>query len=72
MGGEELLGGAVVGDGELGEVAPGDGGEGGVEFDADDGSRKGDSAGDEEGAAFAGADVEEGGAVDGEGGARCG
>ncbi len=48
------------------DVGLGDGGEAGVELDADD-LVEGGFGGDEEGAAFAGADVEEGVAVDGEG-----
>ncbi len=48
------------------EIALGDVGQLGVEFDADD-LAEGKFAGDEHGAAFAGADVEEGVAVDGVG-----
>src|SRR5580658_201821 len=53
-----------VGGGPLGHILAGDAGEGRVEFDADDFAEV-EFAGDEQAAAFAGADVEEGVAVDG-------
>lgn len=64
---EEVDGGEEIG-GEVRtvDVVLGDGGEAGVEFDAED-FKEGGLGGDEQGAAFAGADVEKGVAVDGEG-----
>ncbi len=56
----------VVGGDEMVEVALGGGGERGVELDADD-FAEGELAGDEHGAAFAGAVVDEGVGVDGVG-----
>ncbi len=66
--GGEPRGGGVggVGGEPVVEVALRDVGEGGVEFDADD-LAEGEFAGDEHGAAFAGADVDEGVVVDGVG-----
>ena len=66
--GGEAWGGGVGGveGAPVGEVLGGDGGHGGVELDADD-LVEGELRGDEDGAAFAGADVDEGVVMDGVG-----